>query len=379
VKTIVGETLTFGRDGNASIAQLQGWSGAEDGFTWTLGSESSLLLTRPDAPFGFFIELTVHPLIEKPAPASQRIQLLLNQRPICSSTLDHGGVFTFLVDGASNGDGLLELVIRHPDVVRRAPAGRDLALAFRSVRILCLTEPLRAPEHRTSAAPLPAGSPIAAVETLLGISINDLILSFETIAGNCEFGGLQRLCGSDPLSLLRFAGASVAASIAGLDTDFAGIGENIEPRIAANALKEWMIFDRRYKLNYHTMVSSDDVPAERIVAMEKRKVHFLRRKFLEDLADAPKIFVCSDRFSIAAEEAVALFLALRRHGPAWMLWVQVATDSEQAGKVEQIFPGLMCGYIDRLAPQSDGTNISLTGWLSILANAWRLRRLEQVA
>ena len=108
--------------------------------------------------------------------------------------------------------------------------------------------------------------------------------------------------------------------------------------------------------------------------MEKRRIAFLRRKFLADLTEAPKTFLCSDRFTICLEEATALFLALRRRTAAWMLWVQVAPNSDSAGAVEQLAPGFLRGYVDRLAPQDDGTDISLRGWLTMLGNA---RLLQQ--
>jgi hypothetical protein len=376
MKTTVGESFIFGRDGNARDAQLHGWSGGEDGFTWTLGIESGLRLARPNAPHGFFIELNVHPFMRKPSPTSQRMQLLIDDRKVADVVLDHGGVFAFYVSGASFPDGPLHLTIRHPDATRPEPTGRDLALAFRSIRILCLAGPLPEWKHRFSAIPLPTGDPIVNLDAAFAISAPELVSSFETIAGNCEFGALQRLCGVEPLSLLRFAGASVAAAVTGLDTEFAGLGEDIEPQIAPNSMREWMIVDHQYKLNYHTMISSDNVSADKIVAMERRKVQFLRRKFLEDVVDAAKIYVLSSQFPTDAAEAMALFLALRRRGAAWMLWVQVAPDRQQAGNVEQTAPGLMLGYIDRLAPRIDGTDISLSGWLSLLANAWSLRRRE---
>ena len=36
--------------------------------------------------------------------------------------------------------------------------------------------------------------------------LNELLLQFEPIGDNCEFGLMQQYFGAEPLSLLRFAG-----------------------------------------------------------------------------------------------------------------------------------------------------------------------------
>ncbi len=373
MKNTIVTTLTFGHDGDAQSAQLHGWSSAGgQGFTPTVGTESALVLPRPEAPFGFFIELRLHAFLNNEGAAGQRMLLRLDDRPIGNVTLQRPAVFAFFVSGPSTAGGQMNLTIEHPDAARPGKDRRERSLAFHRLRIMRLDEPLTDAKPRMAAMPFPPGDPIANVQSLLGISARDLVMSFETLAGHCHFGLLQRVCGAEPLNLLRFAGARVMTSIDGLDNAFAGIGEEITPRLTVRG-HQWMIDDRKYNLSYHTFLSPTKVTAEGIIEQEQRRVRFLHRKFLEDLRAAPKIFVCAGRLGVVREEALALFLALGRQSPAWMLWVDDAPDRERAGIVEHLLPGLLRGTMDRSAEADEGSHIPIAGWLTLLANAWALR------
>ena len=121
-------------------------------------------------------------------------------------------------------------------------------------------------------------------------------------------------------------------------------------------------------------MSANEISRERVIIAEKRKVAFLCRKFLEELGEHQKIFICADRFGSPPEAMLPLFLALNRYGPNTLLWITVADVKEDAGKVEEVLPGLMRGYIDRFTPHEPHSSPSLGGWLSVLANAWLLRQ-----
>ncbi len=370
MKTAISNTITFGRNGNAGAHLLHGWRAGEDGFNWIIDSECAVTIPRPATPFGFYVEVHISPHTNPPAPPSQLIELLVDGSIIGCLSIRHPGTFAFFVPGPSVAGGDMTLTLRNPDAER-------LYVACYAIRVLCAMEPPSQPRCPRSAVPFPDGDPLLAAEAVTGLSARELCLCFETLAGNCEFGGIQRLCGTEPLSLLRFAGASLMATIKGLDTGFAGLGGALRPRVAfVGGMNAWMIDDPFYGLSYHTVISADAVPRDRIAAMEKRKVAFLHRKFLLDLRDAPKIFVCSSPFGNIPEEQLALFLALRRQSPAWLLAMQLADDGHAPGSVEQILPGLMHGYIDSFAASYDGTKVSLPGWLAVLANAWLLHGRE---
>ncbi len=140
------------------------------------------------------------------------------------------------------------------------------------------------------------------------------------------------------------------------------------------AWAEWMIHERRYGLAYHTEIREADATAEQVLAQETVKLSFLRRTFMEDLADGRKIYVCkrSDP-PLTLDEVMPLFLALNRHGMAnRLLWVVQADDAHPVGSVVEELPGLMRGHIDRFAPAENVPSLSVQGWLAVCVNAWQL-------
>ena len=66
-----------------------------------------------------------------------------------------------------------------------------------------------------------------------GLTLPDLAFRFESVGENCEFGLFQRRCDAEPLGLLRFSSTFMRNLIRGVQSGFAGLGENedIEPRL----------------------------------------------------------------------------------------------------------------------------------------------------
>ena len=57
-----------------------------------------------------------------------------------------------------------------------------------------------------------------------GKPIEELMLAFESLGDNCEFGLVQRDGGAEPLGLLRFAGMSLGNLVAALEAKLDGLG-----------------------------------------------------------------------------------------------------------------------------------------------------------
>ena len=187
---------------------------------------------------------------------------------------------------------------------------------------------------------------------------------------NCEFGLAQRRCGADPLGLLRFASAPLPRLLNALQSRFEGIGnwDQVEVRISGNG-REYLVHDRRYGFLYHPWVLTGEASAEKIREREARRLPLLRRKLIEDLEEARKIFVFHGMRPLAEAEARALARALRAYGQTTLLWVELADDEHPSGAVEARADGLLKGYIDRFAPGEDAHDLSLAGWIAICRNA----------
>ena len=169
--------------------------------------------------------------------------------------------------------------------------------------------------------------------------------------------------------------------IRGIDSGFDGLGEieDIDPRLEAGSPREYMIHEKRFGLVYHTFVYEGQRSLWLMREQESARLKFLRRKFLEELEAAEKIFVYQFGDSVSEEEILPLFLALNRHGRATLLWVVLAEQDRPAGTVEVVMPGLLKGYIDHFAPAANAHDLSFDGWLRVCANACALADLQRLA
>jgi hypothetical protein len=240
-----------------------------------------------------------------------------------------------------------------------------------------LIEPAPAQLHRVSHLRLAARAVedlAAEAEALAGLPTADLLSGFEMLSGHCDMGLMQRQFGSEPLSLLRFAGAFPSASIRGLDTGFEGLGQSLEPW---EAYGEWMVRDLNYGLNYHTGQRAAGVTAEKLLTMERTRIGFLLRKLAEDLETGEKMFV-ADRVSPSLAGVLPVFLALCRHGPRRMLWVTMALQDNDGGAVREILPGLFMARLNILA-EPMWKYVTLRGWLEVMVNASIVARAADAA
>ncbi len=201
----------------------------------------------------------------------------------------------------------------------------------------------------------------------------DLLGGFESLGDNCEFGVLQRAAGIEPLGFFRLNFSPLPALMRALATDFAGIDREDHFELVIQPDKEYFVRVVDYGFTYHTMKFVGQVAPEALHRQQVATAGFLIRKLREDLAAAEKIFVRKGEDSTREEDILALHQALRRYGPATLLWVVREDQAHRAGLVEVLRPGLLKGYIDRFAPLDDAHDVSPM-WFHICRHALALWR-----
>jgi hypothetical protein len=370
----------MGHDAAAVPDLLYGWAQREAGFTWSIGTESALRLPQPSAPYGGFLEFTLVPF------RSQRLDVTVNGTRIGATRLDRGSQLAFRVPPHPSAEDGMRVVLEHPDATSPLDIGsssdvRKLAFAMHGIRYVLLDAPMSEADARRSADRLEIAqavdreTAISMTEAAIGGPVSALLMGFASIGDNCEFGMLQRLCGIEPLGLLRFSSALLHHVIRGIDTGFAGLGDpgDVVPRVAKGGWSEWMIHEKHYGLDYHTDIRESDANAEQVLLREIVKLHFLRRTFMEDLAEGRKIYVCKRSHQpLTLNEVMPLFLALNRHAASKLLFVIPADEAHPVGTVIEELPGLMRGHIDSFAPSENVPRLSVPGWLAVCVNTWRL-------
>lgn len=392
--------IGFAASGNALGYLGGGWARAEADFTWAVGSESHLILPRAKEEGECVLTLDVVPFVRDPELCTQRLIVSVNGTVVGSSVIYRPSLLGYRIPAELMRSGEKALVtLLHPDAGRPVDFGgstddRQLAFSISEAKLFRLTGAADA-----KAARLPVGlrlqcERVAVVgeepvqdlarwaEERTGLTLSQLAIRFESLGENCEFGLVQRRCESEPLGLLRFSSTFLRNLIRGLDNGFDGLGdpEEIDPRLEGSGpQKEYMIHEKRFGLVYHTFVYEGQRSVWLMREQESARLKFLRRKFMEELEVAEKIFVYKRNSTVSEEEVLPLFLALNRHGANRLLWVVQADDAHPPGTVEVTMHGLLKGYIDRFAPDENAHDFSFDGWMRVCANAYLLSRLQRVA
>ena len=219
--------------------------------------------------------------------------------------------------------------------------------------------------------------------------LDDLMMEFESLGDNCEFGLIQRIAGVEPLGLLRFSsilvplGQKLERLVVALDKGFEGLGlpETITVHAAGEppGPREFMVKEIAYDLLYHSGIYEGQVEADTARQRQYRYLNFLRRKLLEDLKVGEKIWVWKCEATVNRDQVSSLLDTLRRYGPNVLLWVVEADATHLAGSVERLDVDLLKGYVERFAPLGNAPNVSPRTWFIVCQNAYDLCHPPQPA
>jgi hypothetical protein len=198
-----------------------------------------------------------------------------------------------------------------------------------------------------------------------------MVAGFESFGVSCELGLVQRHCGLDRPSLFRFGFTPLDGLIAALNESLAAVADPAACRLAESPMGEWMHNCDRYGFERHTRCHVAKFTQHD--AQQKLVAHaaFLAGKLLCDLRSGQKIFVHRPATpGSAADGALALAKAMAQHGDAVLLWLDLAQEPAQVGKVEWTVPGrIMTGYLDRFAPMRFAAAAPFDAWLRVLGAA----------
>lgn len=371
-------TWKFGHAGNGGSVLGEGWSIPEDGYIWTNGPESHLRVPC-EFPGPCRVHLLGAPFVHPPALPAQRVGLVCNGEPIGSATMSKVSALSFDLP-ADSGRRLILLTLRLPDAARPLDVkggtdGRRLGFALRRL-VIAPALPDTADIDSFLGPPLPitagcGAAPPPDTRPLDGIDLSDarsLMLNFESMGENCEFGLVQRKVGADPPGLLRFSSTPLPKLLTALATGFAGMGAP-GSLVIEQAPSEYMVFDKCFGFRYHAWVKLGEMPPAAIIAREQQQLPGLISAFKSDLTEAKKIFVYHGMKPLIEAEALALHAAMRRYGPATLLWVELADAANPPGSIKTVVQGLLKGHIDRFAPGENAYDFSLECWITLCRKA----------
>ncbi len=210
-----------------------------------------------------------------------------------------------------------------------------------------------------------------------------LAMAFESLGGRdigCEFGMVQRACGAEPLGLLRWADMPPEALMTALETRFAGVGTPEHTELFVDGLDrpEYCTRDRRGMMYARTFIYADEIPFGRMYAQSLRRLAFLTRKLIEDLAQGSKIFVYRyTRRDLTEAELGRLHAAMQGYGRNTLLYVRYADARHPPGSVVRAGDGLLVGAMTRFKVSRNGALDAvppIDAWMAVCEQAYRLRK-----
>ena len=371
--------VDFSAGGNGAAVCLAGWAPPERQETWTLGRESRLAIPAPRRPATYVMVLRLRPLVAEGRLTAQRLEVVVNSVSVALFSIDRRTIRTCLVPwDAIAGRSELTVCLLTPDAARPADIGLNADRRTIGVALASLSLYPDRYEAWQSDAFLSDSEPVsvdmATVVAAEQIPLHDLMLKFESLGQNCEFGLVQRQCQAEPLGLLRFSSTPLPQLLEALDARFAGMGtpDSTSVRVSANG-REYMVQDSRFGFVYHAWVSAGEMAVEEVTRRELRRVPFLIRKLVEDLEAGDKTFVFKGMGAMPEEEVFPLAMAIRRYGPNTLLFVTLADAAHRGGTVEARAPGFRVGYVDRFAPGDNAHDLMLSQWVKVCRETYRLR------
>ncbi len=179
------------------------------------------------------------------------------------------------------------------------------------------------------------------------MALSDLMRGVLSLGENCDVGFAQSHFDAEPLDLLRWANSTIDQLCFGLRSGFAGLGEPAHTRIVWVG-SEYRLVDLRYA-SFHTMAfeRADAAGEERLLEDGCRRLAFLRRKLLHDLAEGRRLVVYrTNNPAFGRAERRELWSALCGLGAARLLVLTPASRPSMLGEVVAMGDGLYSGGFD---------------------------------
>ena len=199
-----------------------------------------------------------------------------------------------------------------------------------------------------------------------------LMAGFISMGNNCEFGAAQRLCGAEPLDLLRWCNTSLGQIARLLDDRFARIAD---PSVLSLELvgHEYVLRNAHYRLSGHTHVRAGEMTPERLMKREMARLPRQAEMLLDELAEGRRILVRKLAPQADPREVDGFIARIAALGPSPILLVR--PDEARAGDMDRPSPRLMHGYIDRFAdPAQIPTDTRVAPWIELCGRAALLAR-----
>lgn len=201
----------------------------------------------------------------------------------------------------------------------------------------------------------------------------NLLLRFESLGENCEFGLVQRHFGVEPLGLLRWVALAPEDLCLALEEQFQGLDDpaDMEVRLVG---PEYHMYGKRYRMRMHTYIVESEYKGTvaQLHAQLFRRIRYLKEKFLEDLRAAEKLLLWQSGVgSVIGDETVLRMRdAVRSYGRNTLVVIRRDNEPALSPSAESRVPGLIEGRLHQTdkVTTPDGRTSSVSpfdGWVTL--------------
>ena len=212
-------------------------------------------------------------------------------------------------------------------------------------------------------------------QSLSGDELRQLLLRFESIGDNPEFGTVQRRFAAEPIGLLRWSTMLIDKLIPALEQRFAGLGEGDNTELTLQPAGDFVVRDRRWGLTMHVQSPPEPTDRDALFARTCRRLLMLREKMIADLQAAEKLFVYRSE-GLEGDKLEALHRSLRAFGPVRLLNIQPAAPTAptffqgRAGELQKVADRRYVGFLERLGVEERGVwDIAFDDWIAVCRKA----------
>ena|GEM_PF-464408 len=138
--------ITFGKNGNSAIYQMEGWSWPEEGFTWTDGKFASLIIPVKPPKSDVVLKAKLSPFVHSGKLNSQKIIIFVNEEYLGDWEVSASGEYQITIPRKLVTDNLLKIVFKLPNASSPADFNqsddpRKLGIAMQSIILIRIVIP----------------------------------------------------------------------------------------------------------------------------------------------------------------------------------------------------------------------------------------------
>jgi len=202
------------------------------------------------------------------------------------------------------------------------------------------------------------------------MAIGSVVLQYESLGDNSEFGFVQRHFKAEPVGLLRWTYCVADSVINLLEQQFSGFGKPKNLSLFRTSWKEYMVREKHYGITFPTF-STDDITDESAFLRDQNiRLSRLAEQLLSDLTHSNKRFLFKISHSTSDAQIQRLHSLVQQYSAKnRLVCVSVSADVTERGTVVDLGNGLIYGKLSRRSLIGTRWDIPYEEWRSILQSA----------